>query len=219
MIDFILVRGGTKIAPRVASQSRWKYGIRNDYTPYDDVYMLDILWENYDWIAYLELVQQLRPTIAMVADYIHPRQRRQMLSQIEDLRHKVDVIACCPKFAGAAHHIPNDVRLAISIPTTYAGYLPPILDIWNREVHLLGGNPHRQLSYAMTAKTVNAKVKSIDGNYHIRKAGLGQYFMDGRWVQVRGHIISDEELAILSGIHIRTWFVNNYQSISTPLLF
>ena len=218
-MNFILVRGGDKAAPRIARESGWLYGVRHDYKPYGHIHMLDIHWHDYDWDEYMKCVHDYAPNIAMVADYEHLSEQTTMLKQISDLRGRVDIICACPKFAGATNDIPHDVRLAISIPAkSYAGYLPPLDDIRDRDVHLLGGNPQRQLNFALTAKSVNATVKSLDGNYHVRKAGLGQYFDNGSWMQIRDRHVSSEQLAIISGQNIKRWFVRNYHEITIRYL-
>jgi hypothetical protein len=206
-VKFILVRGGDKNAPTIAKESGWLYGSRNDYSVYSqDVYMLDIHWTNYEWPKYIELVKRLQPTVAMVADYEKPSQRRELYRQIRELKPLVQQVMVCPKFDGAIAHIPSFCLIAVSIPTSYAGFLPPMVELVGRKVHLLGGNPHKQADFIRKANGVKAEVVSLDANYHVRKAGLGQFWQYGKWNQTRDKQWTNTELAIESGKNLRCYF-------------
>jgi hypothetical protein len=218
-VKYVLVRGGDKNAPTIAKESGWLYGVRNDYTVYsEDIYMLDIHWTNYVWADYLELVKKLRPTVAMVADYEQPSQRRKLYRQIRDLKPLVQKVMVCPKFNGAIAHIPSFCMIAVSIPTSYAGFLPPMEELRGRKLHLLGGNPQKQADFIRKANGAGAKVISLDANYHVRKAGLGQFWQYGKWVQTRGKQWTNTELAIESGKSLRRFF-DSVLPESQPSLF
>lgn len=206
-MKYILVRGGDKTAPIIAKESGWLYGLRNDYKSYaEDVYMLDIHWTNYEWSSYLDKIKQVKPTVAMVADYEHPSQRRELYRQLRDLKPLVQQVMVCPKFIGAIAHIPSWVTIAVSIPTSYAGFLPPMEELRGRKIHLLGGSPQKQADFIRKANGVGAKVISLDANYHVRKAGLGQFWQYGKWIQTRGKGWTNSELAIESGRNLKLYF-------------
>lgn len=204
MMDIVYVRGGDKLAPKVAKMAGMKYGTRHDYKAYDSVYMLDIHWSDYDWSDYLAILAQHKPTAAMVADYEHPSQRETMLKQVADLRAiGIERVMCCPKFVGAIADIPDGVILALSVPTGYAGFLPYPDEVGTRKVHLLGGAPDAQ-AYCIYVKYPRAQVVSLDGNTLARKAGLGQFWSAGRgkWIQTPPHRFSSELLMIYSARNI-----------------
>jgi hypothetical protein len=205
-MKLILVRGGDKTAPIIAKESGWLYGSRNDYSLYsEEVYMLDIHWTNYDWPKYIELVKRIKPTVAMVADYEKPSQRAELYRQIRELKPLVQQVMVCPKFDGAIAHIPSFCIIAVSIPTSYAGFLPAMSELTGRKVHLLGGNPQKQADFIRKANGVKAEIVSLDANYHVRKAGLGQFWQHGKWNQTRGKQWSNTDLAIVSGRNLKTY--------------
>lgn len=175
-MHIIYVRGGEPIAADIARRGGMAYGVRHDYKPYGDVFMLDIKWKNYDWAQYMEKVKQHKPQLAMVADYEHPNQKALMVSQINDLRRlEVPHIMVCPKFNGAVVDIPRDVILAVSVPTDYAGHLPAAEEVKGRRLHLLGGHPDQQ-NYLIWHRYRGVEVFSVDGNVLGYKAGMGQFW-------------------------------------------
>lgn len=204
-LDVVLIRGGSKNAPAIAAAAGMRYGVRHDYTPYADVFMLDIHWTKYDWHDYLTKVAAYMPVAAMTPDYEYAWQWTALQRQIDDLRRmNVPRILVCPKWNGAVEHIPEDCVVALSVPApTYAGYMPPDLSVLRgRKVHLLGGKPEKQAEYIRKLSAYGAKIISTDGNYHVRKAGLGQWFDGGRWVQLRRKAVSDFDLAVASSRNI-----------------
>ena len=201
-MDIILIRGGDKHAAAIAAASGMKYGIRHDYIPYGNVFMLDIHWVKYDWRDYLRKVDQYKPIAAMAPDYEYHWQYTNLRRQIDDLwAHGVNRVLVCPKFDNAINHIPRECIVALSIPApTYAGYIPPDLDaLSGRSIHLLGGSPEKQAQWIMRLNAIGATVISTDGNYHVRKAAHGQWFDGGKWVQLRGKKVNSIDLAIASG--------------------
>lgn len=174
----VLVFGNGKddFFPRAARASGMAYGVRHCEQARAWPYMLDIDWRNYDWNDYLHKVARWSPVQATVADYEHRDQRKQLYRQIRDLRALgVLRIMVCPKFPGAISHIPTWCVTAISIPSSYAGYIPPISEVEGRRVHMLGGSPPNQRKWQLILQGAGARVISADMNSHTgaaRKAGF-----------------------------------------------
>ncbi|HSS97068.1 MAG TPA: DUF6610 family protein, partial [Terriglobales bacterium] len=182
------------------------YGTRNDYKAYAPVQMIDIKWKNYDWARYMNRVDEYRPPMAMVADYEHSDQKELLYSQIRDLEKlHIGRVMACPKFVGAIFDIPKDCLIAVSVPTTYAGFLPDFSHLNGRDVHLLGGRPEKQAELLRKLIGAGANVVSVDGSYHAMKAGFGQWFDGGRWVKLYGRKESNLELTIASGKNITAY--------------
>lgn len=191
----ILVQGTNRRMPEVARRSGWAYGTRNAEIPRDWCYQLDIEWRDYVWTEYLDLVRQIRPFAALVPDYEHRGQRRTMLNRIEHLKALgVMRVLVCPKFDGAVADIPADCVVAVSIPSSYAGFVPHYHELKGRRVHLLGGTPASWVGGTRETKTgyitgmqgVGAKVISADGNSHFKMAQeFGKYRARGSWIQDR----------------------------------
>lgn len=219
MIDFIYVRGGDKKAPIIAQKAGAKYGIRHDYTPYDDVFMLDIRFKKYIWENYLLRARDLRPTYAMVADYEAPSQRNMLYQQIDDIAPYCKRIMICPKFDHALADIPVDDSfiIAISVPTSYSGFIPDLSQLKNRKCHLLGGRPERQAELAIKIAGMGGEVLSADGNYLSVAAAYGRYFDSGIWKQANTRAIDTVELELFSLKSIVTWLKGI--NVSQPSLF
>lgn len=217
-LEIVYVRGGDKDAPAIAAQAGMRYGTRNDYKAYAAVHMIDIKWKHYDWARYLRRVDEYRPPFAMVADYEHVEQRALLYQQIRDLeRLHIERIMICPKFSGALADIPVGFVVAVSIPTSYAGFLPDFRRLAERDVHLLGGRPEKQAEAIRQLRGHGANVLSVDGSYHAMKAGYGQWFDGGRWNQVRRNRDSDAQLCAASARAVATYLRQAYESRQLPL--
>jgi GNAT superfamily N-acetyltransferase len=210
----ILCRGGNKDIPQVARESRMAYGTRHDMKPHDWPYMLDIHWQDYDWQDYMHKVCTYRPVQAMCADYEHPHQRSTLYRQIRDLKAAgVLRVKICPKFTGAVAHIPCWCTVAISVPSSYAGFMPDFSELHGRRVHLLGGSPtiwfgksskgasKYQTGLIVGLRGANVSVVSADGNAHARAARQGVYWQDGKWNSDES-AFTYHELCVLSGRNI-----------------
>lgn len=173
----ILVKGNNQKIPEIARRSGMAYGTRHTETPRAWPYMVDIEWQNYDWLDYMHKIRRWRPVSAMCSYYEHPDQRRRLYRQIRDLRTAgVLRIMVCPKFAGAVAHIPLWCVVAVSVPSSYAGFVPEPDELTGRHIHLLGGSPHKQRD--MITKH---DVLSVDGNAHTRAAALGSWWTGTQW--------------------------------------
>lgn len=217
----VLVRGGDQTVTNVLNNADgWLYGTRHDYAAYAPVYMLDVAFHKWEklqsdseraafWAQYLTKVRQHQPQVAMAVDYLHPSQRWLLYRQIRDLRALGVQVMVCPKFAGAVAHIPSWCIVAVSVPTTYAGFMPDPSELTGRRVHLLGGHPD-QLAFLIHEHYTNAQIVSVDLNVFMDKAKKGQYWSDveGRWVSVRGQNQPTEELKVRSARNITTYLRN-----------
>lgn len=173
-------QGNNRKVPAWANRAGMAYGTRHDNTPRAWPYMLDINWKKVVWPEYLTKVRLLRPVMAMAQDYEHPDQRERMLAQVADLRALgVLRIGVIPKFGGAVADIPPDCIVAVSVPSSYAGFVPEMSELAERKIHLLGGNPQAQ---ADLITRLGGAVISTDYNVHERNAQNGMIFDYGRWV-------------------------------------
>lgn len=199
----VYVRGGDKHAPGIAEAAGMQYGARHDYTTYADVWMLDIKWTRYDWTQYLDIVREQQPVMALAPDYEWGWQWTALRRQIEDLRQLVTHVLVCPKFHGAINHIPEDCIVALSVPApTYAGFLPDFRELTGRRVHLLGGRPETQALLVQRLNGHGVEVFSVDGSYLSMKAGNGQVYSEGKWIQRRDRKVPNWELEQLSAVNV-----------------
>lgn len=189
-----LVQGNNKRMPDVARSSGMAYGTRHTEKPRDWAFAVDIHWKDYDWTVYLAKIRAWQPVQALAADYLAPEQKDTMLAQVADLQAAgVLRVMVCPKFHGAVADIPADCIVAVSIPSSYAGFVPDFSELRGRRVHLLGGSPvkwfgqtgkRRHMSatgYLAALRGAGVQVLSVDGNVHMKVASQGGFWGDGRW--------------------------------------
>lgn len=184
---FCMGNGKADTYPRVARESGLAYGTRSSEQARAWPYMLDVDWKQFNagkltWDAYMQMVREYHPVQAMCVDYERPSQRRALYAQIRDLRNAgVLRVLVCPKFSGAVAHIPSWCIVAVSVPSTYAGYVPDGAELTGRRVHLLGGSPHAQRRWMLRLQGAGAKVVSFDGNSHEKKAQQMGWFDGAQW--------------------------------------
>jgi hypothetical protein len=182
----IYCRGGDKSAPKVCARAGWLYGTRHDCKPYAmPVYMLDINWEKYVWADYVTKVALYKPTLAMVPDYFSDVPKSLLLERIAEVKEAgASEVMVCPKFLGAVGDIPDWCIVAISVPTDYAGFLPPAHEVQGRRLHLLGGYPD-QWQYLKRYRYPQSNIVSADGNALALKAQRGMWWSARKadWIQ------------------------------------
>lgn len=196
----IHIQGNNYSIPEMARREGMAYGTRHTEKSRGSVVMLDINWKNYNWSDYGNLVRDLQPAMAMVADYEDPTQRATMVQQVSDLRALgVPEILVCPKFDGAINDIPADCTIAVSVPSRYAGFLPPPSDVGARRVHLLGGSPNK----IKECIEKYANVTSADFNCQTRAAQFKSVW-NGKWQRDKDPKKSPPyfECAVTSGYNI-----------------
>lgn len=192
----VLIQGGNPKIPELARATGWAYGTRSSEKPRDWCYQVDLKfsedWRAFNWAQYLNKVQRWKPVAALALDYFEPEQLPTLLTQIEDLK-AVGVlrVLVCPKFDGAVKDIPLDCVVAVSVPSTYAGFVPDFTELKGRKVHLLGGSPPKWFGSKRGQKNRvgiiekirhgGGKVISVDGNAHTKVAALGGIWLEGRW--------------------------------------
>lgn len=202
----VMGNGAGDTFPRIARASGMAYGTRHCEQPREWPYMVDIHWRDYDWRDYLHKLALWRPVQAMVADYESPTQRRQLYQQIRDVRAAgVLRVMVCPKFAGAVAHTPSWCIVAISVPSKYAGYVPPLHELKGRRVHLLGGSPVQQRKWQLALQGAGAIVASADGNSHEGKAQRAGWWDGTQWQVIGARQMTPElyyEMVIESGRNI-----------------
>lgn len=183
----ILCQGNNQELPAIAHRAGCAYGTRSREKPRAWPYMLDITWQRYDWQKYMDMVREYRPVMAMAADYLHPGQRRHLYQQIRDLRAAgVLRVLVCPKFPGAVAHIPSWCVVAISIPSKYAGFVPPLDELRGRKMHLLGGSPVAQREWLLKLNAVG-HVLSLDNNSVTYAAAFGCQWTGTFWKRQKHH--------------------------------
>ncbi len=184
---FIQCAGGNPRYPAICKNVGIAYGSRHDGTIYDYPVMIDINWRDYDWSKYMAIIKHHKPIMAMVADYESKDQYWQMRKQVHQLKYNgILRVMVCPKFDGALDDIPDDCIIALSIPSSYAGYLPDFSKLTGRRVHLLGGSVVKQRAIIKKLRGHGAIVVSVDGNGHTKTTNM--MWGGGKWQKNNNHV-------------------------------
>lgn len=139
------------------------------------VYFADQNWKNPQREKYVEWVEKYQPKIATVIDIENYSQIDEALSWGEDICSYVKEIVIIPKINGIINEIPRSisgtrVTLGYSVPTTHGGTTVPVEEFSGWNIHLLGGNPQKQLNMYDKMELIGAQVTSVDCNYISMKA-------------------------------------------------
>lgn len=215
-------RGNDPEAPRLMKSEQWEYGIRSDHKAYASPYFVDINWGDYCWRDHLAVVAEHSPQIAMVADYESPAQKPLMLAQIADIERLGVRAMVCPKFLGVTGDIPKGCLVGLSVPTDYAGFLPPskpVNELAGREVHMLGGHPDQYV--VLMRRYAGAHFVSADCSAIFQKAQFGAFWSSKKntWRYVK-HRFHTHSLTRMSARNVKrylddppTWFVKQRQRL------
>lgn len=198
-MDIIFCAGGNKRFAKIALEEGMLYGLRGDYTAYWQPVMVDIPFEKFWqtdkqgvpqkeprwslWKSLLAKIVTWQPVTALVPDYLSPGYRRALIKMACQLVEAgVDRPMMCPKFPGAVKDIPEWCVVAISVPSGYSGYLPPLDELRGRRVHLLGAaSPKDQLDLTRYYAMHGIEVISVDVNAHQKASQKGTFYRGGKW--------------------------------------
>lgn len=217
----VFCMGGNTALPQLARASGMAYGVRSDYLAYDYPFMVDVPFkrEDYSWKRHAKAVFTHRPVMALALDYEHPRQKAEILRQLQEFRNWgiLRPTVCC-KFDGAVADIPTDCAIAVSVPSRYEGFLPADLSEYaGRRLHLLGGTPQQWLDLIPKLRGVGAIAASVDGSSHETASKKGTHWQEGKWVN-KGKAAAFHDTLVYSGRHIvRT--VNEFALAKQASLF
>lgn len=179
----IFCAGGNAAFPPLARASRQAYGIRSDYSAFDYPFMVDAPFqaEHWNWSRHVRIIHAYHPVAALVRDYGEYDgvvvTKAEMLRQVKALREcGVLRIFVCPKSHGIIQDIPEDCGIAISVKSSYAGFLPDFRELRGRFVHLLGGTPQQWLELIPKIEGYGARVISCDGSSHESGSKKGSHW-------------------------------------------
>jgi uncharacterized protein DUF6610 len=141
----------------------------------DQVGLIDIDWEHYDFERHLAAVRDVRPHLTVARDVIDCEALADTLEQAWELSRWASKVIIVPKDVRLTplltEVIPPQFLLGYSVPTRYGATLIPLEAFGRRPVHLLGGRPDVQQAIAR-----KLQVYSFDGNRITLDAAFGKYF-------------------------------------------
>jgi hypothetical protein len=181
-MDLIYCAGGNKRLANIAIEEGFLYGARSD-----DIRdlrcngLIDINWKEYNWESHVNLVAQHKPKYAVVPDILQKRQLEKVLSYAEELKAYCERVIIVPKLHNIIKLIPRNFVIGISVPTSYAGFLPKTDELVDRKVHFLGGSPRQQRELWKHYTKWGIHVTSVDGNSHSKASDYGSYWNGNNW--------------------------------------
>lgn len=178
-LEVIYCADGNPRMAQLAIDAGWLYGARMPGSVAFRPYFVDQDWKAPDRAVYMARLAQYHPHMATVLDLERPDQLPEVLAWAEDAAQHVNVVVIIPKVRGIIARLPEriagiPVRLGYSVPTRYGGTTVHISEFarWPHGVHLLGGDPTRQMELYRELPNV----RSIDTNYHLKMSGGGMYW-------------------------------------------
>jgi hypothetical protein len=171
---------------RIAVRYGWLPGARytnlRDIRGFDEIGLIDVEWQEYDFRKHLDAVRITRPLLTIARDIEDIRDLTEILDQAHELslwsRHVV-VVPKDRRFGDSlACLVPSKFILGYSVPTRYGATRVPVEAFGRRRVHLLGGRPDVQCRLAE-----RLDVFSLDGNRFTLDAAYGDYFNGHHFVK------------------------------------
>jgi hypothetical protein len=178
----------SKLVQDITTAHGWlpaaRYTNLRDVRSYPKLGFLDIEWKNYDLESHIRAAEKTRPHITIARDVENLESLSEILDEADALLAFSERVAIVPKderFNGhrLADLIPPRFMLAYSVPSRYGGTkIPP--ELFDRDTHLLGGSPARQLDLAD-----KLQVYSLDCNRFTIDAKFGDRFDGTRFIAAR----------------------------------
>lgn len=165
-VTLIYCAAGNERMAQIAIDAGFRYGAQLPDTVYHAVHFADQDWKNPVKARYILALAQHRPALATVLDWEREEQLPEVLEWAEEVAPLVgEAVIVIPKVFGGIARLPRtiggrQIRLGYSVPTRHGGTAVPLSEFVGWPVHLLGGQPHKQMSV-----TKYLTVVSADGNY------------------------------------------------------
>lgn len=153
---------------QIAENAGYLHGARLPGTTYFPLHFADQDWKKPDREKYMSALSVHRPTMATVLDWEREEQLPEVLSWAEEAAEFVGSVVVVPKVVNGIDRLPQTIGgkpiiLGYSVPTRFGATPCVWWEFAGRQVHLLGGSPHRQIQEWDYLRRV-ADVVSADGN-------------------------------------------------------
>jgi hypothetical protein len=201
MIDLIYTSGDNAHFLDLCQRANWMAGIRSDKYPVTSatrIQFIDVRYKFPNFARHLELVKRFKPLYVTVPDLsermVSREDIRRALRQAEELAPYCGTTLIVPKLSGQLALLPKEMPIGYSVPSRYGSASYPLWELEGRQVHLLGGSPHKQMNLYRYISCL-AVVVSADGNMHQHMSGYGKYWRAGRWVKHPAHGSGDASVS------------------------
>ncbi|MDY6867292.1 MAG: DUF6610 family protein, partial [Chloroflexota bacterium] len=173
--------GNTRLA-KIAIEEGFLYGSRSDDARNLRCNgLIDIEWNNYNWVNHVDTVKKHKPKYAVVPDVINANCLEKYIKMAEEIEDFCERTILVPKVRNIISIIPKKYVIGVSVPTSYAGFLPNVIDMKDHDIHLLGGTPKQQKELWLYYKRMGCNIISSDSNSHNKASDFGSYWNGFYW--------------------------------------
>jgi len=198
-MDIIYCAGGNTRLAQIAIEEGFLYGSRSD-----DIRnircngIIDINWKKYNWENHKALVATHRPKYAVAPDIVDCNKINETIDLATSLQNFCSRVIIVPKIHGVISKIPLSFVVGISLPSSYAGFIPHFKELIGRDIHLLGGTPGQQRSFWKYYSQKGLTITSVDCNSHSKTSDFGSYWNGFKWCKVNSKTIGKYEVFRMS---------------------
>lgn len=143
----------------IAIESGLRYGSQLPGRVHFPIEFADQNWRKPKREEYIAALHKLQPATCTVLDWEREEQFTEVLGWAEDAAAICQTIIIIPKVWGQVDRIPESINgkaIHLGIPCgPQQGKAPPIWEFKRRTVHVLGGQPHRQMNLARYLNVVS----------------------------------------------------------------
>lgn len=161
MIDLIYCAGGNARLAKIAIDAGLLYGSRLPGRPSHPIQFADQDWKRPNRAKYIAALAKYRPAMCTVLDLEREDQLSEVMSWAEEAAQYVQTVIIIPKVMNIIARIPRTIggkEIRLGVPCgPHEQTAPPRMEFQDRPVHILGGQPHKQMK-----KALDLNVKSVD---------------------------------------------------------
>jgi len=176
----IYCASGNQRFAEIAVANGFEYGGLSDDTNYLTPMFLDLNYKRPDFPRHLAAAKRYRPRFVVAGDIDKTEEMEGVLIQADALRRYSEEVIVVPKQTGMIDQIPDWCIIGYSVPTRFGASQAAQFELIGRRLHLLGGNPQRQMQMW---RYFGSSIISVDGNSHHQAAvRWGTFWEKGKWV-------------------------------------
>lgn len=149
------------------------------------IHFIDMDWHNPEFDRLVEACKKYEPEYVVGGDYTkhdpsHPDSNIELINErAEILDQYAENVQVVPHGSNQVEHVPKDMVVGYSVPTTYGAAEGELIDYHGRDIHLLGGAPAKQMRMI---QEFGEDIVSIDGNAINKMANVAnRYWTGGKW--------------------------------------
>jgi hypothetical protein len=146
------------------------------------IHFIDMDWHNPEFDRLVEACKKYKPEYVVGGDYTkhdpsHPDSNIAKINERADILDQyAENVQVVPHGSNQVEHVPEDMVVGYSVPTTYGAAEGELIDYHGRDIHLLGGAPAKQMKII---RDFDGDIVSIDGNAINKMANVANRYWSG----------------------------------------